>query len=217
MNILAPSLLAADFSSLREQILAVEEAGARYLHLDVMDGAFVPSISFGMPVIASLRGITGMAFDVHLMVERPERYLEDFAKSGADIITIHQESCIHLDRAIHAIKDLGRRAGIALNPATPAGTVEHLLGEVDMVLVMTVNPGFGGQRYIGYCTDKIRELRSMIAQRGLDTDIEVDGGITLSNVEGVLAAGANVIVAGSAVFGGSPGENVARFMEKLSR
>lgn len=215
-NLLSPSLLAADFSRLAEDIQNVEEAGAQYLHLDVMDGAFVPSISFGMPVIQSLRKISNMTFDVHLMIENPDRYLDEFAAIGADILTVHAEACTHLDRTIQKIHQLGKKAGVALNPATPLSVIEWVLPEVDMVLLMSVNPGFGGQKYIPYVTDKIRALRAMMDERGLETDIEVDGGVSLANVSSVLEAGANVMVAGSAVFREDAAENVKAFLEKLS-
>ena len=215
-NLLSPSLLAADFSRLAEDIRNVEEAGAQYLHLDVMDGAFVPSISFGMPVIQSLRKNSNMTFDVHLMIEDPDRYLDEFAAIGADILTVHAEACTHLDRTIQKIHQLGKKAGVALNPATPLSVIEWVLPEVDMVLLMSVNPGFGGQKYIPYVTDKIRVLRAMVDGRGLETDIEVDGGVSLANVSSVLEAGANVMVAGSAVFRGDAAENVKAFLEKLS-
>ena len=215
-NLLSPSLLAADFSRLAEDIRNVEEAGAQYLHLDVMDGAFVPSISFGMPVIQSLRKNSNMTFDVHLMIEDLDRYLDEFAAIGADILTVHAEACTHLDRTIQKIHQLGKKAGVALNPATPLSVIEWVLPEVDMVLLMSVNPGFGGQKYIPYVTDKIRALRAMVDGRGLETDIEVDGGVSLANVSSVLEAGANVMVAGSAVFRGDAAENVKAFLEKLS-
>lgn len=215
-NLLSPSLLAADFSRLAEDIRNVEEAGAQYLHLDVMDGAFVPSISFGMPVIQSLRKNSNMTFDVHLMIEDPDRYLDEFAAIGADILTVHAEACTHLDRTIQKIHQLGKKAGVALNPATPLSLIEWVLPEVDMVLLMSVNPGFGGQKYIPYVTDKIRALRAMVDERRLETDIEVDGGVSLANVSSVLEAGANVMVAGSAVFRGDAAENVKAFLEKLS-
>lgn len=215
-NLLSPSLLAADFSRLAEDIRNVEEAGAQYLHLDVMDGAFVPSISFGMPVIQSLRKNSNMTFDVHLMIEDPDRYLDEFAAIGVDILTVHAEACTHLDRTIQKIHQLGKKAGVALNPATPLSVIEWVLPEVDMVLLMSVNPGFGGQKYIPYVTDKIRALRAMVDGRGLETDIEVDGGVSLANVSSVLEAGANVMVAGSAVFRGDAAENVKAFLEKLS-
>ena len=216
MMTLSPSLLGADFKHLEDEIARIERGGAKYLHLDVMDGAFVPSISFGMPVIQSLRKNSNMTFDVHLMIEDPDRYLDEFAAIGADILTVHAEACTHLDRTIQKIHQLGKKAGVALNPATPLSVIEWVLPEVDMVLLMSVNPGFGGQKYIPYVTDKIRALRAMVDGRGLETDIEVDGGVSLANVSSVLEAGANVMVAGSAVFRGDAAENVKAFLEKLS-
>lgn len=215
MNYLAPSILSADFAVLGRQVTRLSEAGAQYVHIDVMDGAFVPSISFGLPVIRSIRPLSERIFDVHLMIEEPVRYVEEFARAGADIITIHAEACRHLDRTVQSIRDLGKKAGVALNPATDLSCLTHILPEVDMVLLMTVNPGFGGQRFIPYCMDKIRMLREQIKARGLGTDIEVDGGITMDNVGEVLEAGANVIVAGSAVFQGDMEENVKGFLELL--
>lgn len=200
MNILSPSILSADFAKLGEQIKAVEEAGAQYLHFDVMDGMFVPSISFGMPVLSCVRKVTKCTLDVHLMVQDPERYIDDFADCGADLITVHAEACKHLDRVIQQIKQRGLKAGVALNPATPLNALDYVLDKVDMVLLMTVNPGFGGQKFIGSSCRKIRELRTKMEEAGLHIDIEVDGGINTETLPEVLKAGANVIVAGSAVF-----------------
>ena len=212
MYILAPSVLAADFGKLAEDTAKAREGGARYLHLDVMDGAFVPSISFGMPVIASLRGYTDLVFDVHMMVEDPGRYVESIRKAGADIITVHQEACTHLDRVIGQIKASGAKAGVALNPATPVSTLECVLDQVDMVLVMSVNPGFGGQKFIPYTLDKVRALRQYFDGKGLSTDIQVDGGVNRDTIRPLIEAGANVLVAGSAVFGGDVKANVETFM-----
>lgn len=215
MYILSPSMLAADYTRLGEEIRRIDEAGAPYVHLDVMDGNFVPSISFGMPVIAALRGETDRIFDVHLMVEEPDRYVEDFVQCGADIITVHAEACRHLHRTLQHIRGLGKKAGVALNPATPIENVKYVLDEVDMVLLMTVNPGFGGQPYIPGSTEKIRSLRKMLQEQKKEIDIQVDGGISLKNLEEVLLAGANVIVAGSSVFKGDASENVKAFLREM--
>lgn len=213
MPILAPSILAADFGNLAGEVQSVAQAGAEYIHIDVMDGMFVPSISFGMPVIRGIRPCTDKVFDVHMMVQEPGRYAHDMKEAGADLLCVHQEACCHLDRTLMQIKELGMRAGVAINPATPIESLDCILSQVDMVLIMSVNPGFGGQRFIPYALDKVRALRERVDKRGLKTDIEVDGGIGLSNVRQVLEAGANVIVAGSAVYHGDAAANVRAFLD----
>lgn len=210
---LAPSILSADFAHLEEDIRKAKEAGAQYLHYDVMDGAFVPSISFGMPVLRSVRKITDLVLDVHLMIEKPERYIDEFADCGADIITIHYEACKDLKGTLGRIRERGVKAGVVIKPNTPNSVLQDVLDQVDMILLMTVEPGFGGQAYISSSTEKIRELRRMLDERGLETDIEVDGGIKKDNLHVVLEAGANVIVAGSAIFAGDIGQNVQDFLK----
>lgn len=205
---IAPSILASDFSRLGEEILRVEKAGADMIHLDIMDGHFVPNITIGPPVIRSLRKVTQLPFDVHLMIEEPDRYIKDFADAGANIISVHVENNPHLHRTIEMIKERGVRASVVLNPATPLNTLDAVLGDVDMVLLMTVDPGFGGQQYIESMTDKIRELKNMAVKRSLKFDIEVDGGIDLSNIRSVTQAGANVIVAGTTIFGAPDAEEM---------
>jgi ribulose-phosphate 3-epimerase len=198
---IAPSILSADFSCLGEEVRAVDRAGADYIHVDVMDGHFVPNITIGPLVVAALRKVTGKPLDVHLMIENPDRYIPDFASAGADIITVHQEAVPHLHRTVQQIKSLGKRAGVSLNPATPVETLDVILDDLDLVLIMSVNPGFGGQTFILSALDKIRVLRQRITQRGLATELQVDGGVKLDNIRDVAAAGADVLVAGSAVFG----------------
>ncbi|WP_124066527.1 ribulose-phosphate 3-epimerase [Clostridium sp. E02] len=210
---LAPSILAADFKNLGQQVSEVSEAGASYIHLDVMDGAFVPSISFGFPVISSLRNCTNKQFDVHMMVEEPGRYIDDVKQAGADLICVHAEACTHLDRTINQIKEAGVKAGVALNPATPLSALDCILAEVDMVLIMSVNPGFGGQKFIPYTLEKIRSLRRLCEERKINLDIEVDGGVTCDNVRELIEAGANIFVAGSAVFKGDLKTNTQSFLD----
>ena len=217
MNILAPSILSADFNVLGEQIQTVAKAGAQYIHVDVMDGIFVPSISYGMPVIKSVRKSTDAVFDVHLMITEPVRYIRDFVDSGADIITVHVEACKDIDETIRDIKACGVRAAVAINPETPVDKIMPYLDDIDMALVMSVHPGFGGQKLIPYTLDKVREANNLVKQSGCKTDIEVDGGINLENVEEAMDAGANIIVAGSAVFKGEIEKNVEAFLEKLQR
>lgn len=214
---LAPSILAADFANLGDDIKQVEDAGADYLHIDVMDGSFVPSISFGTPVISSIRKISKLPFDVHLMVDEPIRFVEDYKLAGADILTVHVEACKHLNRTITKIKEMGMRAGISLNPSTPISFIEYCLEDIDMILIMSVNPGFGGQSYLPFATDKIKDLRNLLDKKGKNIDIQVDGGISCGNVSEIIHAGANIIVAGSAVFGGDIASNVRGFKEIFER
>ncbi|NLK74375.1 MAG: ribulose-phosphate 3-epimerase [Clostridiales bacterium] len=208
---LSPSILSADFNILGKQIKEVEEAGATYLHIDVMDGNFVPSISYGMPVIKSIRKNTNLFFDVHLMVEEPDRFLQDFKDAGADMITVHYEANKHLHRTITRIKEMGLKAGVALNPSTPVRVLEYIIEQLDMVLIMTVNPGFGGQSFIPFSIRKIQELKQMVERLGISIDIQVDGGISTANVREVIEAGANVIVAGTSVFNGNIKNNIEEF------
>lgn len=213
--ILSPSILSADFAKLGEDVRAAADAGAQWIHIDVMDGAFVPNISLGFPVIKSLRKETDKVFDVHLMIEEPGRYISEFAEAGADLITIHVEAAKHLHRAVQQVKAAGCKVGISLNPATPLCALDHILDEIDMVLIMTVNPGYGGQAYIDAMDQKIRDLRKMADERGLDLDIEVDGGVTADNIAHIKECGANIFVAGSAVFNGDIETNVKKLLEAM--
>jgi ribulose-phosphate 3-epimerase len=207
--LISPSILAADFARLGEEVRAADEGGADFIHIDVIDGHFAPNITFGMPVIQSIRPVTRKPFDVHLMIAPADPYLEAFAKSGADIITVHAEAGPHLDRSLQAIKALGKKAGVSLNPATPVSAIQHVIDRLDLILVMTVNPGFGGQAFIPAMLEKIAQARDLVGGRNID--IEVDGGITANNAAEVVRAGANVLVAGSAIFKGKDyGANISQ-------
>jgi len=211
MTEILPSILSADFAHLGEQVAALEQAGCRMLHVDVMDGHFVPNLTIGPPVVASLRKTTRLKLDVHLMITDPDRYAPLFIEAGADQVSVHQEACPHLDRTVKMIQGLGVRAGVVLNPATPVATLDEVLGIVDYVLIMSVNPGFGGQKFIPYTLDKVRRLAQARREKGLDFSIEIDGGVTLDNIGEMVKAGVDWVVAGSAIFGG--GNPAAAFAE----
>jgi ribulose-phosphate 3-epimerase len=214
---IAPSLLSADFARLGEEISAVTSGGASVLHIDVMDGRFVPNITIGLPIVRSVRAVSKLTIDAHLMIVEPGRYAAEFADAGADMVSVHVEADDHLNRTLSSIKDAGAKAGAAINPGTSLGLLEEVLGVADFILLMSVNPGFGGQRFIPGVMDKLRRLNAMIRERGFDTRIEVDGGIDATNIAEIVGAGAGIIVAGSAVFGGAdPGEAVRRLIEKAS-
>ena len=202
--IVAPSLLSSDFSRLADELTALEEAGLKWVHWDVMDGHFVPNLTLGAPIIKSARSKSKLVFDCHLMVEQPERHVDDFVNAGADVISVHAEATVHLERAVSAIRDAGVKNGVALNPHTPLNVLEYLLPELDKVLIMSVNPGFGGQAFLPFCLDKIRQLRTMIDECGSDTLIEVDGGVSPENLANIVDAGADVVVSGSAFFNFPP-------------
>lgn len=216
MSKIAPSILSADFGRLAEEIRAVDTAGADYIHVDVMDGHFVPNITIGPLVVEAIRPVTDKPLDVHLMIENPDLYIPEFARAGADIITVHQEAVPHLHRTVQLIRSLGKKPGVSINPATPVSTLEVILDEIDLVLVMSVNPGFGGQKFIDSALGKISELRRLIDQRGLQVEIEVDGGVKPDNCSRVAAAGADVLVAGSAVFGAEDYSAVIGRMKELT-
>ena len=214
---ISPSILSADFTCLADQVREAEEAGVDYIHVDVMDGHFVPNITIGPLVVKALRPITKLPLDVHLMIENPEFYIEDFSKAGADIITVHQEATPHLHRTIQQIHDLGIKAGVSINPSTSVRTLDEIICDLDLILVMSVNPGFGGQSYIHSCTNKIRKVREMLDDRGVSADLEVDGGVNVDTVNEVISAGANAFVAGSAIFNdkNSVAENVSALRAKI--
>ncbi|KAB0671320.1 ribulose-phosphate 3-epimerase [Oryzomonas sagensis] len=217
MKKIAPSILSADFSRLGDEIRAVEAAGADYIHIDVMDGHFVPNITIGPLIVEAARRVTSLPLDVHLMIENPDRYIPDFAAAGADIIVVHAEAVHHLHRTVQLIRSLGKRAGVSLNPATPLNALEFVLGDLDLVLLMTVNPGFGGQSFIEACLPKIQALRAMLDRRGGEAELEVDGGVKTANIARIAHAGADVFVAGSAVFGSPDYAATIAEMKRLAR
>ncbi|MFW5811109.1 MAG: ribulose-phosphate 3-epimerase [Thermodesulfobacteriota bacterium] len=216
MKLIAPSILSADFSRLGEEIKAVEAAGADWIHIDVMDGHFVPNITMGPIIVEAARKLTRLPLDVHLMIENPDRYIPDFAKTGADYIAVQAEACVHLHRTVHLIKESGAKAGVALNPSTPLSALDWVLEDLDFILIMSVNPGFGGQKFIRNSLDKIRKLRAMLQDHGLKALIQVDGGVNKNTIDEIAQAGADVFVAGSAVFGSSDyGETISSFRKLI--
>jgi len=217
MKKIAPSILSADFSRLGDEIRAIEAAGADYVHIDVMDGHFVPNITIGPLIVDAVRKVTSLTLDVHLMIENPDRYIPDFAAAGADIIVVHAEATSHLHRSIQLIKSLGKKAGVSLNPATPLNALDYVIEDLDLVLLMTVNPGFGGQSFIDACLPKIHSLRAMLDRRGSEAELEVDGGVKPANIARISHAGADVFVAGSAVFGASDYAATISEMKRLAQ
>lgn len=212
---IAPSILSADFSRLGEEIRKVEDAGADWIHVDVMDGAFVPNITVGPFILEAIRKVTALPLDVHLMIERPEQYISEFADAGADIITVHFEACTHLHRTIQAIKEKGKKAGVSVNPATPLVSIKYVLGDIDLLLIMSVNPGFGGQRFIPSALEKIKKARQMVDKIGANVSIEVDGGVKLENIGEVASAGADIFVSGSGVFGTGDYKTTIQEMKRI--